>query len=260
MTSKFDIQRAVLDSDLTTSARMVMVVLLDHAGVDPVNIPAKFSPSLTTLARKSGLCRSTVCSILAELESQGWITRGRPPVEQSRKHVRTRYRLAVPVGAHGTYPDTKASPLTGLAPDAASPLTGLELVRSPDQAGPLTGLELVRSPDPSNQPVVANQSNLCARADDETAAVIEAVRDVTGRTIDQNFAKLVIKNVLGNGDSERPGVKDRVGYLVKSIRNDPNPATRFLPTGQPPPVHEVLGTDPPPRKDRTVRKEGAPNG
>jgi DNA-binding MarR family transcriptional regulator len=67
-----------------------------------------------------------------------------------------------------------------------------------------------------------------ARAD-EVAAVIKALRDRTGKTIDEHHATLVIKHLLDGRD----GVRDRIRYLTGAITKDPDPG-RFLPTGTPP--------------------------
>jgi hypothetical protein len=67
-----------------------------------------------------------------------------------------------------------------------------------------------------------------ARAD-ESAAVIKALRDRTGKTIDEHHATLVIKQLLDGRD----GVRDRTRYLTGAIAKDPDPG-RFLPTCTPP--------------------------
>jgi hypothetical protein len=51
-------------------------------------------PSLATLAKESGVARSTVCSTLAELERKGWITRGQEQGERGRNRA-TRYELHI---------------------------------------------------------------------------------------------------------------------------------------------------------------------
>jgi hypothetical protein len=63
----------------------------------------------------------------------------------------------------------------------------------------------------------------------ETAAVIDALRERTGKTVDANHAGLVIRQLL----SGRDGVKNRVAYLAGVIRKDPEPQ-RLLPTPSPP--------------------------
>jgi DNA-binding MarR family transcriptional regulator len=136
VTSRFDVERAVMASDLPASARLVMFVLLAHCNANPVEIPAKFGPSLSALKKKTGLARSTVCSILDALEAQGWLIRDRPAVEQSRKHVRTRYQLAIPKCIQATLTKAQASPLTELAPTGASPATGPFQSTNQDQAIP----------------------------------------------------------------------------------------------------------------------------
>lgn len=89
-------------SDLPKLAKLVMLVLLAHADNDSATTQARYTPSLTALAAETGMGRNTVQERLRDLEGAGWIVRQRPPVEQSRKGLRTRYRMVVPVDAAGT--------------------------------------------------------------------------------------------------------------------------------------------------------------
>ncbi|MEK2498190.1 hypothetical protein AAAB34_13985, partial [Lacticaseibacillus casei] len=59
MTARFAWERAVLDSELPPHARLVALTLATSADSD-MSIPERFSPSLTTLARRTGLSRSSV--------------------------------------------------------------------------------------------------------------------------------------------------------------------------------------------------------
>lgn len=99
VTTRFDVERAVRSSDLPTLERLLLFVLLQHADNDSSVIHPRFTPSLTALASETGMDRTTVARNLRRLETKGWLTRQAPPVEQSRKGVRTRYQLAVPVVA-----------------------------------------------------------------------------------------------------------------------------------------------------------------
>jgi len=77
-----------------------MFVLADAATVGTAEIPERHNPSLSVLARETGLNESTVKRHLSELERLGWVHRARPSAEDARlRGERTRYRLMVPVGA-----------------------------------------------------------------------------------------------------------------------------------------------------------------
>lgn len=92
-----------------SAGRLVALTLATYTDGDGT-IPARFSPSLTALARASGLGRSTVMRALADLEEAGWIERRQPPVHLARTQgATTRYRLSTP------------SPTTDLGPERAYP-------------------------------------------------------------------------------------------------------------------------------------------
>jgi hypothetical protein len=102
MTSRFDVERGVVASQLPKLARLLMFVLLTHADNDTAEIRERSSPSLTDLARETGMNRSTVVRTLRRLDVAGWVVRTAPPIAESRKGARTRYRMAIPVGAPET--------------------------------------------------------------------------------------------------------------------------------------------------------------
>ena len=216
MTSRFDVERAVLSSELPSSERLVMLVLLIHSSGDPVTIPANYTPSLTTLSRESGLDRSTVQRRLRQLETAGWVIRQSPPIADSRKGARTRYRLGVPVGPLDTYPvgapgtHGRCTCHLGVGAQNSKP----RCVVHPNH------------PYPKSSDVIPRASQQGA------AAVIEAVRKRTGKTIDAQHAELLIKQLVHG----RAGIRDPVAYLTGAIAKDPDPA-RFLPTPSPPRYH-----------------------
>jgi DNA-binding Lrp family transcriptional regulator len=224
VTTRFDVERTVRASELPPSERLVLFVLLTHADTDPVIIPARFTPSLTQLASETGLDRTTVARILGRLESQGWIRRQRPPVEQSRKGARTRYRLTVPDLSASDHIGSGTTPLRVVAPRHQGSGTTPPEVVAQDHMGSGT-----TPPKRSIHPTEPNHSNPRTQADDEITAVIEALRTRTGKTIDKYHATLVIKQLVDG----RPRIRDRIKYLTGSIAKDPDP-TKFLPTPTPP--------------------------
>ncbi|MFF3063018.1 helix-turn-helix domain-containing protein [Oerskovia sp. NPDC057915] len=148
MTARFEWERALLKSTLPSQARLVALTLATSADPD-MTIPERFSPSLTTLAERTGLSRSSVAKYLNTLEREGWVTRDRPTVAAARtRHERTGYGMHLPLGA----PEHGASAPDGLGvreADQASAPDGLDLVRATDQASAPDGLNHL-SPSPSS--------------------------------------------------------------------------------------------------------------
>jgi hypothetical protein len=135
VSTRWEVERAVLASGLSPRARHIALTLLTLTTPKNCVVPAEFTPSLSRLVELTGYARSTVAKELNALEADGWVVRKRPPVEAARaEKERTRYRLAIP----------KASPLCGLAGPVdttlSSPHNGL--------ASPHHGPALVRTTDP----------------------------------------------------------------------------------------------------------------
>lgn len=99
MVTRWEVTKAVRASDLPAASRLIMLTLADVAEVGTAEIPARFTPSLTVLARETGLGRSTVKAHLASLDGAGWLVRTRPDARAQWFGERTRYRLALPDGA-----------------------------------------------------------------------------------------------------------------------------------------------------------------
>jgi hypothetical protein len=98
--TKWEINRAVRASDLPAPSRLIMLTLSDMADAATAEIPERHTPSLTELARQTGLGRSTVAQHLLSLEEAKWVVRDRPEVAAARANgERTCYRLSVPAGA-----------------------------------------------------------------------------------------------------------------------------------------------------------------
>lgn len=88
--TRWDVERAVMASDLPANARLVALVLCAATARGTVVVPPEFSPSLDRLASRTGLGRATVARELNRLEAGGWAIRHRA------SGVRTWYTLAVP--------------------------------------------------------------------------------------------------------------------------------------------------------------------
>lgn len=146
---RWQIAKAVRRSDLQPPARLVMWTLLDSADVHTGVIPASHSPSLSTLAKDTGLSRSSVTKHLNELEARGWVDRTPPPVrEQVSMRARTQYRVLLPT-----------SPSDALVRDAdqcgerTSADDGPVLVRETTRSSPPGGH--ISDLDPSDRPARA---------------------------------------------------------------------------------------------------------
>lgn len=97
MPTRWEVTKAVRASDLPAPSRLVMLVLADVAEVGTAEIPERFTPSLSVLARETGLGRSTVAEHLALLEAGGWLVRDRPDDAAMARGERTRYKLMTPM-------------------------------------------------------------------------------------------------------------------------------------------------------------------
>lgn len=96
MVTRWDVTKAVRGSDLPPPSRLIMLTLADVAEVGTAEIPPRYTPSLTVLARETGHGRSTVKDHLTALEDGGWLERSRPDKAAQWNGERTRYRLLVP--------------------------------------------------------------------------------------------------------------------------------------------------------------------
>lgn len=118
---RFDYERALRDSDLSSSARLIMLTLATWADAETGLIPKRFSPSLSTLAAATDLDRSTIARHLIEIERAQWVARRAPdPAKARAQKERTRYRLTVPasrVVPPAEPPTSRTTPPELVAPD-----------------------------------------------------------------------------------------------------------------------------------------------
>lgn len=173
MVTRWDVERAVLHSQLDPPARLLVLALLTKANNDTAVIPPEHSPSLTTIQGMTGLSRSAVAEWLDALEIAGWVKRIRP--SRPNRGDRTQYALTVgesvaqkrprpsrkratAVGAsegstevvrttdHQTPEnDQFGSPHHGLGEGVPSPHHGLALVRQADHPSPHHGPATTKS-------------------------------------------------------------------------------------------------------------------
>lgn len=137
MTTKWEINRAVRASDLPAPSRLIMFVLSDIADAGTAEIPERHTPSLTVLARETGLGRSTVAEHLAALEEGGWLDRLRPDVTAARlRGDRTCYRLLAPKVEPSVQ---ELDHVVQEADQGGSPGAGLDVVQELDGSSPGAG-------------------------------------------------------------------------------------------------------------------------
>ncbi len=132
MPSLWDILRAIRGSDLPAIDRHIVMTLASLADPETGIIPDRFSPSLTELARFTGLGRSTVARRMPFIEDSGWVKKNPPPVQAAwRDKERNAYQLFIPT-----------SPGAGLVPQrdqSTSPGAGPVLVPERDTTSPAAG-------------------------------------------------------------------------------------------------------------------------
>jgi DNA-binding transcriptional regulator YhcF (GntR family) len=97
VTTRWEVERAVLTSDLAPQLRLVALTLLAMTDQDNAIIPAQYTPSLSRIQAMTGQSAATVKRALNELETGGWVIRRRPdPAKARADKERTRYALKVP--------------------------------------------------------------------------------------------------------------------------------------------------------------------
>lgn len=140
MTTRWEVERAVMRSNIKPLGRLLVLTLLAKADNETAVIPAQFTPSLSTLAAATGLAKSAVAEYLRYLDDLGWVKRSAPG-RQSR-YERTHY--AVLAGRDD--PSRPSYPQDG--PLASSPQDGL--VRDTDSSDPAETQPAVRTEDSSD--------------------------------------------------------------------------------------------------------------
>jgi hypothetical protein len=116
MTTRWEFERAVFASGLPAPSRLILLTLAAHTDAGTCVVPAKFTPSLSTLAERTGLTRKTVIVHLDALDTAGWVERDKPdPAAQRSKRACTQYKLTIPTGVGAT----PVLPSSGVPPTPA---------------------------------------------------------------------------------------------------------------------------------------------
>jgi Helix-turn-helix domain len=93
---RWTVERGLRDSGLAPSARLVALTLLTRAKIGTAEVVTEYAPSLSMLARDTGLSRTGVRNALNKLESEGWLTRDRDLARSWAEGLPTGYKLHLP--------------------------------------------------------------------------------------------------------------------------------------------------------------------
>ena len=215
MPTRFDIERAVLASDLPSISRHLIHVLCIRIDAETNTILAAYQPSLSDLARDIRRDRRTVMRYLNVAEQGGWIIRTRPTPDQARRlHRRTAYRIRIPDG----YPQAR---------DGMPPGLGTSSHRARDGMPPGLG-----AGSPEARGTAPRRSSRSSGSSID--AIIKAICEKTGVTVTPEWAERVREQILGARDIAHPEA-----YLRRAI--DAAPPETYIPHDTPAPTCERCG-------------------
>jgi hypothetical protein len=198
--------------DVPASCVAVLIGLADHVDDNGRNA----YPSESTIAKYARKTVRQVRRDLRELERLGLIRRGN---QSTVSRLPPQYRPTV---------YDIALDRTPMSAPERTPTSGLD--RTPMAARPDTHVRPDRTPMSANPSFNRPGTIQSARANaDAVTTVIHGLRERTGKTIGEEHAALVVRQLLEG----RAGIRDHCRYLSGAIRNDANPH-RFLPTPTPP--------------------------
>lgn len=180
MPDVWEFMRAVRGSSLPASDRLILHTLASLADPSTNVIPDRFTPSLTELARFTGLGRSTVARRLNVIEGDGWLKRDVPPARASwGSKERTRYALLVPVLV-------STSPAVGLVDtDMSTPKPAPDGDQSHSGTSPTAGPLNKEEPDMSTSGLVPERD----RTSPAAGHVLRTSRTTTTTTTSSPSAK-----------------------------------------------------------------------
>lgn len=147
------LMRAIRSSALSAPEKHVLLTLTSL--IDPATglIPDRFQPSLTDIAKFTGLGRSTIARALNAAETSGWVKRAVPSkIASQRNKEKTSYSLTIPDLGSDEEP-ARASATAGLVPErdqlggwsqsGTSATAGLGLVPQRDGASATAGHQVL---------------------------------------------------------------------------------------------------------------------
>jgi hypothetical protein len=212
--NRYEIERAIQRARLPAASVAILMMLLTRIDAKTGTIP--YPPSLSMLARMTGLHETTVCRHLASLERQGWITRDRPPAGLAqRMHVRTGYTVHVPQAGSAGQPGQEAQ-------GSHAGGTG--------QPGQEARDARAGSAVPGSQREVQSRPQRLT-SDELTAIAADEISAHTARAVPDELARAAVRLVLDGRSVRDPGK-----YLREAIRREPG---RFTPVHIPPSFRDL---------------------
>jgi len=120
--TRFEIERALLkDEELSSNARLVLLVLLMHANGTTGILEERYTPSQDDMARMTKLNVRTVRKALAELEAAGWLETERPTIEQRARRKKILYTFLMPHAASAAEGEEQGPAETPDGPTGGAP-------------------------------------------------------------------------------------------------------------------------------------------
>lgn len=232
-TCRFTWERALRESDLTATQRLICYTIATWADLHTGVIPEKWTPSISRIATAAGLDPSTVKRNLPRIVEAGWLAKTSPSLEAARtRHARNQYRLALPAAV--AVPDDGVDRAGRTAHQARD--TTAEAGRTAHQAkahsAPSQGAQDTQAGRTAHHSKSLSPKGLSKSDARLTRAVADELMAATGRTIGDEWADRVAKQILGaaSGDVASP-----VAYVTTAIRRaaDDGTVNRFLPTPVP---------------------------
>lgn len=170
MTTRWEVERAVLTSDLPPQERLLVLALLAMTDQHNAVIPAQYTPSLTRIQSMTGQSPATVKRALNALEKAGWVVRKRPDMAKARvDKERTRYALKAP-GAGLTQSLARPTESLGLGSQRA---TGL----GPQRATSHTPFHTDQNQQASTTSPEERVREATGASADEAAAIVKRIRE-----------------------------------------------------------------------------------
>jgi len=190
MVTRWEVTKAVRNSNLPAPCRLIMLTLADSAETGTAEIPPQHTPSLKVLAQETGLGESTVKRRLNELEAAGWVIRSRPTIDDARlRGERTRYQLAIPAAV---------GPAQG--PDGAH--EGLERAQPWAQTEPSPGPTVGPNKEESDQSQIKSDPSLPRTSADKKRGT-RIPDDFTVTPEMAAWAREHVPQLAGKGETEK---------------------------------------------------------
>jgi hypothetical protein len=227
MISRFDIERAVLSSDLPGYSRELVLILASK--IDRRTGAIRHPPALRQLAREAGIHRTTVLRHMRVLEARGWVVR-HPRDPRARRdlgrrlHQPTRYELLIP----------HPQPQGGMVHDA--PGLGAAGDKSMVHDAPGLGAAGDKSMvhDAPGIPGTSSGSHRRQESEDDLILAVLQEAEMRGRGVSKAQAAAIVKQILAG----RTIHTSAQAYVREAIRRTPD---KYLPVRGLPNARDLCG-------------------